>query len=197
MTNFERIANNIDEMAELLNGVCQDCDYCPAKDMCGCDYGNCSEMFKEWLESDDGTDDEDLLPSDCLYIKGFLEVNYDGIYSTDESSDSIINRIENYAESHGLFGHTRKGLGGRRAIIDDCNMRAYFTNEKCTLVAAQMARDNFMYGGDLKTQVTYEGYSEWTITGLDLDEFTIGGHDLKSEFSSHVGKYMHLIIECN
>ena len=59
-----------------------------------------------------------------------------------------------------------------------------------------LAMDMFIYGGDIKTKIDYCGYSEWTITGLDLDEFSIGGHELTQEFKPHYGQYMHLIIEC-
>ena len=75
-------------------------------------------------------------------------------------------------------------------------MRVYFTEKECSLYAAQIAFEEYMYGGDLKTKVSLVGYSEWTITGLNLDEFTIGGHDLEKELSNHIGEYIHMIIEC-
>lgn len=90
-----------------------------------------------------------------------------------------------------------RGLGGKRSVIENCSMRAYFTQDESSLYEAQMKLVNMMYGGDMETKVSYVGYSEWTITGLDLDKFTIGGHDLTREFDSHMGEYMHLIIECN
>lgn len=40
----------------------------------------------------------------------------------------------------------------------------------------------------------YVGYSEYTITGLDLEDFVIGGHDLKQEFCSHIGEYCWIHI---
>jgi hypothetical protein len=90
----------------------------------------------------------------------------------------------------------RKGLGGIRAIIDDCNIRIYFTDKECELEEAMEAFDVLMYGGDIETKVNKVGYSEYTITGLSLEKFEIGGHDLESELSSHSGEYMHFIIEC-
>jgi hypothetical protein len=142
-----------------------------------------------------------------LHLKGYICSDSYGIIALSDNEPneeypwrnygtSIIESIENFADGYGLFGHHHKGLGGRRAYIEDCNIRAYFTDKECELEEAMLAMDVLMYGGDIKTKVDWCGYSEWTITGLDLDEFSIGGHDLEYEFSSHSGKYCHLIIEC-
>ena len=143
-----------------------------------------------------------------LHLKGYLCSDSDGIVALNENNPnesdyswyrygkSIIDSIESFAYEHGMAGEHHKGLGGRRAFIDDCNLRAYFTDKECELEEAMLAMDVLMYGGDIKTRVDRVGYSEWTITGLDLEEFSIGGHDLESEFRSHYGEYCHLIIEC-
>lgn len=146
--------------------------------------------------------DEDFLPSDCLYIKGYLTTDYDGIVSVKDDvsywrdGTSIIARIESYAEKNGFIRKKQTGLGGTQTFIKNCNMRAFFTEKETTLSQAQLLFDVEVYGGDLVTDTSLTGYSEWTITGMNLDEFTIGGHDLKSEFNSHMGEYIHLIIEC-
>lgn len=58
-----------------------------------------------------------------------------------------------------------------------------------------MALDNFMYGGDYNSLITYEGYSEYTITDIILNEMAIGGHNLVAELESHVGKYCHILLD--
>ena len=141
-----------------------------------------------------------------LHLRGYICSDYDGMvaltyrepseYSFNYGGNSIIESIENFASEYGMTGKTHKGLGGRVAYIEDCNMRAYFTDKECELEEAMKAMVVFMYGGDIKTKVSYCGYSEWTITGLNVDEFSIGGHDLNREFNSHRDEYCHLIIEC-
>ena len=136
-----------------------------------------------------------------LHLKGYLCDNFDGIVAlknamSDRYGDSIISSIESFADKHGMSGEHHKGLGGRHAFIDDCSLKAYFTSEECEMEEAMLSMDVIMYGGDIKTRVDWCGYSEWTITGLDLEEFTIGGHNLESELRSHYGEYCHLIIEC-
>lgn len=156
-------------------------------------------------DEEEEANDEDMLPSGCLYIKGYLTHNYDGIPSVSDYKEpmysspntSIVGRIESYAESHGFLREKQTGLGGRQSYIRSCNMRMFFSKKECSLVEAHRRFDAMVYGGDLATDTSYTGYSEWTITGMDLDEFTIGGHNLESEFESHMGEYVHLIIECN
>lgn len=146
--------------------------------------------------------DEDFLPEGCLYIKGYLTTNYDGILSVKDddnywsSASSIIAEIESLANRNGFIRKKQTGLGGTQTFIKNCNMRAFFTEKETTLAQAHLLLDAEIYGGDLVTDTSLCGYSEWTITGMNLDEFTIGGHDLKYEFGNHMGEYIHLILEC-
>ena len=87
-----------------------------------------------------------------------------------------------------------EGLGRKITTIENANLRCWFSDEVCTLEEAQMNFDSYMLTGNLLTQGHYTGYSEWTITGFHIDVLVIGGHDLKEEFGSHVGQYIHLIL---
>lgn len=143
-----------------------------------------------------------------LYLKGYLCNDDDDIIAlnektAEECSDywercgkSIIESIETFAKDYGFLKEHNEGLGGTKTYIEDCNLRAYFTDKKCDLEETMLAMDMMMYGGDIKTIVNLTGYSEYTITGMYLEKFTIGGHDLTREFNSHIGQYCHLIIEC-
>ena len=158
------------------------------------------------LELDDDEEepnDEDMLPHGCLYIKGYLTTDWDGLPATTQTKEmwsyaqtSIVKKIEEYAQEHGFLREKTTGLGGHQSYIKNCNMKAFFSKKECSLVEAHRNFDAVVYGGDITTDTSYTGYSEWTITGMDLDEFVIGGHNLEREFSSHMGEYMHLIIEC-
>lgn len=160
-------------------------------------------MYIELYESNE-TSDNDFIPDNALHIKGYLTIDYDGIpaVAPDKESSyyqktSIIDSIKSYANVHGFVREHNKGLGGYQVYLRNCNMRAYFCKRECSLEAAQRNLDEILYGGDLATETEYTGYSEWTITGMDLNEFTLGGHDLKREFDSHMGEYIHLIITCS
>lgn len=156
------------------------------------------------LVDEDEDENENLIPRDALYIKGYLTLDYNGIPAVAPNKEdsyfsktSIVDSIKSYAESNGFVREHNKGFGGHQVFIRNCNMRAYFCKRECSLETAQRNFDALLYGGDLATETEYTGYSEWTITGMDLNEFTLGGHDLKRELDSHMGEYIHLIIECN
>lgn len=143
-----------------------------------------------------------------LHLKGYITSDSEGIIALSENNpnecehsynrygNSIVDEIQYLASNYGMTGKHHKGLGGNISYIEDCSIRAYFTEEECELEDAMKSMLFYVYGGDIKVKTSYCGYSEWTITGLNLDEFTIGGHDLDKELSSHYGQYCHLIIEC-
>ena len=85
------------------------------------------------------------------------------------------------------------GLGKDISYIPDCCMSIWYTNEECTFDEAQEALCNYL-DGYMTVEVAYQGYSEWTITGLDLEEFKIGGHDLEKELEDHIGEYCWIRI---
>lgn len=143
-----------------------------------------------------------------LHLEGYICEDYEGIialnsvdpkereYPIEKYGKSIVDSIENFAFVYGIVGDHHRGLGGRRSYIEDCSLVVYFTDKECKLEEAMLAMDTIMYGGDIKTRIDFIGYSEYTITGMDLEEFSIGGHDLSCEFYSHYGEYCHLIIKC-
>ena len=87
------------------------------------------------------------------------------------------------------------GLGVRKTFIPDCSLSIWYCSDKCTFEEAQEGVLRYL-DGDLRIRDRYCGYSEYTITGMDLEEFTIGGHDLSVELSSHKGEYCWIRITC-
>lgn len=89
-----------------------------------------------------------------------------------------------------------KFLGKEITHIPDCCMSIWYTNKKCTFDEAQESLCNYL-DGFIDIEVAYLGYSEYTITGLNLEEFKIGGHNLDSEFKDHIGEYCWIRITTN
>lgn len=141
-----------------------------------------------------------------LHLNGYVTKNEDQIISLsdekknktdyDREAHSIVESVTEFAEDYGMVDYHNRGLGGTRAIIDDCNLRIYFTDNKCTLEEAMMAMDKLIYGGEIQLRTSLIGYYEYTITYMSLDEFSIGGHSLECEMESHIGNYVHIILEC-
>ena len=55
------------------------------------------------------------------------------------------------------------------------------------------AREDLCGDFDLMTRLT--GYSEWTITGYDVETCTLGGHNLMDVLRNHLGEYVNIVIE--
>jgi hypothetical protein len=138
-----------------------------------------------------------------LHVQGWLNTDDNGMLATSKDKDSdswdrdspIVRQVESFAEDNGMTGHYKRGLGGDKSYIEDANIRVYFTDKECDIDEA-MESLLFELEGEVKTDIALCGYSEYTITGYDVEDFSIGGHDLDYEFSQHVGEYIHFILEC-
>ena len=141
------------------------------------------------------------------HISGIISSNYSG--GIDIGGCDFIDIMYDFADNVGFAKHHSKGLGGKKAFIDNCNIRMYFTNKECDLDEAEIALlvklevEGYLDGHetkeelcgvfDMKTSLT--GYSEWTITGYDVDTCTLGGHNLMDILHNHSGEYVNIIIE--
>ena len=141
------------------------------------------------------------------HINGIITRNSDGYIDID--GYDFIDIMYDFANVVGLAKRHNKGLGGKRAYIDDCNMRMYFTNNECELDEAEIAllvklevegylddheaKEEFDGVFDLTTKLT--GYSEWTITGYDVETCTLGGHNILDILGDHIGEYVNIVVE--
>ena len=135
-----------------------------------------------------------------LLLNGYLTKDYDDHPALIEYTrspkywaESIPREIQN------RFGKTfydDGSLGKDVTYIPDCCMSIWYTDKKCTFDEAQESLCYYL-DGFINIEVAYLGYSEYTITGLDLEEFKIGGHDLNNEFEDHIGEYCWIRITTN
>lgn len=143
------------------------------------------------------------------HISGIIERNYEG--NIDVGGCNFVDFMYDFADNVGFAKEHNKGLGGKRAFIDDCNMRMYFTNKECELDEAEIAllvklevegyldeheaKEELCGDFDLMTRLT--GYSEWTITGCDVESCTLGGHNLLDILGDHIGEYVNIVVEAD
>lgn len=143
------------------------------------------------------------------HINGIIKRNYDG--TIDIGNCDFVDFMYDFADNVGFAKRHNRGLGGKRAFIDNCNMRMYFTNKECELDEAEIAllmklevegyldeheaKEEFCGDFDLLTKLS--GYSEWTITGCDVETCTLGGHNLLDILGSHIGEYVNIVVEAD
>lgn len=149
-----------------------------------------------------------------LLLNGLIGTNYDGDIIIGE--DEFSNAMFNFAKRVGLANEHHKGLGGERAIIDNCQIRMFFTKTLCELDEAENALLVKLYGmgysiakdgeevtdnehtenldGEFQLKTNFLGYSEYTITGYEVETCTLGGHNLLDILKSHIGQYVNIVV---
>ncbi len=129
-------------------------------------------------------------------LSGFISRNYDGWATVgDIAFAEFMYRI---AEDNGVACEHDDGLGGKRAVIERCKLEMYTSKRKMSFDEAQEKFLNRVFGFDgiYEMEANYTGYSEWTITGFDLDKCQLGGHDMNQILLSHSGEYANIRVEC-
>ena len=109
-----------------------------------------------------------------LLLHGYITTDYDGHPALSETKD----------------GYRKTSIP---TMTPDCNLTIHYTKDICTYEEAQEALLNALYG-NMMVHTSYVGYSKYTITGLDLETFTIEGHNLAIELESHKGEYCWIKI---
>lgn len=129
-----------------------------------------------------------------LFLNGYIDKDYNGHPSLKGTKDRICGEsIPEAIQKKFNYIDLERGLGEHITTIPNCNLSIYYIEDICTFEEAQEALLNKLYG-DMFVHTVYVGYSEYTITGLDLEDFVIGGHDLEQEFNSHMGEYCWIHI---
>lgn len=85
-----------------------------------------------------------------------------------------------------------RSLGHRESHIDNCSVKLFFSDSKIDEELAGQLAENF--DGDLYFETSLTGYSEYTITGMDIETLEIGGHNLLEILESHLKEYFLLRI---
>lgn len=138
------------------------------------------------------------------YAKGFIDINYEGfpiLYPKKGSKKNCINLIFDISEfiqkniEIGEYQDKNTIMGGEIHSIPNCNIMIWFSRGEKTIKEVQNSLIATLYGGDYSVDIDYEGYSEFTITDYVLNDFKIGGHNLKKIFENKNGKYCNFILE--
>lgn len=135
-----------------------------------------------------------------LHLQGWLCHDDSGLIALKASqkdfnytAHSIQDDIFDFASNSDYYDSPN--LGGQRATIPSASIRIYATNKACSLDEATGTLISHLYGC-ADSDIGYEGYSEYTITGYYNKTFTIGGHNLAVELERYLGKYVHFVLEC-
>lgn len=121
----------------------------------------------------------------CIYINKRTCNLYDSLF------DFIQKNYNN--EVCGAY-YTDEGLGEEIISLPKVNLRIYATDKESSIDEAMISVLDALEGS-MECEASYYGYSEYTIMGLDVEKFCIGGHDLWEELKSYRGKYIHFVLD--
>ena len=102
------------------------------------------------------------------HINGTITNNYSG--GIDVGSYDFSDFMYDFADDVGFAKHHNKGLGGNHEGKE-------------------------VFEGRFNLETNLIGYSEFTITGYDIEKCTIGGHNLISILCDHIGEYVNIVVE--
>lgn len=131
-----------------------------------------------------------------MYLSGYISEDWDGWAMI--GSVTFANYMYYLAKKHGIAAEHEEGFGGKKALIKNCSISMYFSKNEMSFEEAQekFLEDMFSAEGIFDMDANYVGYSEWTITGFDLDRCQLGGHNINSILISHKDEYVNICVEC-
>lgn len=132
-----------------------------------------------------------------VYLKGFLKKSDEGI-KFEDSFDSIAKLIA-YAirnERCGVSKHQPEddSQTDKSILVPNVFLRFHLSDREVSLYEAE-EKQIMMSIGELDIYTEWYGYSEYTIEGYSVQNFTIGNHDIESILNTYIGKYAHIILE--
>lgn len=136
-----------------------------------------------------------------LYLHGYLVMDNEMICIKEnnkkfEYSINIAYEIMKFAKKYGCYkDYDDSNLGGTISMISNAKIHIYITDKKTSYEEATLHLLEKLYG-NVYNNIENIGYSEYTITGFRIKDLNIGGHNLVKELRSHIGKYVHFILEC-
>lgn len=92
------------------------------------------------------------------------------------------------------MGEPDEEMGGVSLYIPNCSLQFYTSDNEIGLQEVEERYLIQLYGG-IDIFGENFGYSMYTILGFDVENLTIGGHDLQEILSNYQGKYINMIIK--
>lgn len=143
-----------------------------------------------------------------LYLQGYLVTDEEMIDKKENDEKfkyfiniiDIANEIMKFAKKYGYYrDYYDNDAGGTVGMISNAKIYIYITDEKSSYEEATLHLLEELYG-NVYNNIKNIGYSEDTITGFKIKGLSIIGideqYDLVKELKSHMGEYVHFVLEC-
>lgn len=132
----------------------------------------------------------------CGFLQSTKDYDYEGM-STHDNDACIAIRIAREFEKEkdaGESAHYDEDGVDTSLSLPKVFLQLYFSDKEMTLEKAQ-ENQIMKQLGILDIYAEWVGYSEYTILGYSVENFTVGGHDIEKILEANDGKYVHLLME--
>lgn len=136
------------------------------------------------------TNDEEKIELHNKYSEGFYGEYIGDIGTLLEEEISEHEHSKLYREDNEDFDE----IGGVSIYLEKASVSFYISDNKISLEEVRN-RYTMQLLGALDVYGEYYGYSIYTILGFDLQNFTIGNHNLTKILSQYKGKYLNFVLE--
>ncbi|GAK42077.1 hypothetical protein TCA2_4569 [Paenibacillus sp. TCA20] len=130
-----------------------------------------------------------------IHLQGILKSGEDGM-KFEDGYDTIARTIAGQIASCNESRHQPEDdyRSDYSLCLPEVFLRFYLSDKKVSLEEAE-EKQIMMSIGELDIYTEWYGYSEYTIEGYCVENFTIGNHDIESILKTYKGKYAHIIME--
>lgn len=129
-----------------------------------------------------------------IHLEGKLKKDEDGMQLADEYV-SVARMVADKIDSDTHSKHEEDEYNTDISVYaPNVFFRFYVSDAKCTLEEAEKGYVEKILGS-LDIYSTWYGYSEYTIEGYNIENFTVGNHDIEKILESYDGKYIHILID--
>ena len=128
-----------------------------------------------------------------IQLEGFIKKNEDGLClgNWDLLAEEIANKLKSSEKSKQEEDEYQTSTS---VYSPKVFFRFYISDKKMSLEEIELKHFKRLSGAlDIYTE--WYGYSEYTIEGYNVENFTIGNHDLEKILGEYVGKYIHILID--
>ncbi|WDI05096.1 hypothetical protein PUW25_26360 (plasmid) [Paenibacillus urinalis] len=129
-----------------------------------------------------------------IHLRGYLNNHEDGM-KFDGTYESIGRAIASQISGNDESKHQTNDYHTDMSVsLPNVFLRFHLSDKEVSLEEAE-EKQIMMSIGELDIYTEWYGYSEYTIEGYSVENFTIGNHDIESILKTYAGKYAHIIIE--
>lgn len=132
-----------------------------------------------------------------IHLEGWLVNHEEGMSfkGSDTIADMLASAVSLRCDDYNRSGSDFGNLFAKDSMnVPNVQMRMHISDNQISLEQAE-EKQILSSIGELDIYTEWYGYSEWTILGYNVENFTVGNHDIEQILRSNEGKYVHILVD--